>query len=652
MDTVYGRRMSSPSTSAGSEHPPNVWTIVRAHKWSDATYRTGLTYARGSERLDWDAWTADARYQFRRRMRWYESNEDGSRLVFRTSVAPPDFTDPPLRTDGRYEWTVVPESEAWSTLHRLRADPLTTAFSRDGLYAKAFSNGFLGISRSLVRRFLDRNPPPRPDVPTTRGAIQSYRPKFPLEHWQMDLIVMNARDLREANKPYEYILVVVDLFSKYTWLRPLKRKTPDEIAGHLQSLFFQGEIPQKLQTDQGTEFQGVVSELLARFHVTHILNDPYSPQTNGVVENRNKTIKTHIWHHFASFVDEVTQRPTRRYVDVLDRIAFNLNNTKHTVTKLTPFQVHRGVHVRVPTISRGVPRLEYAPAPTCESAAETEATARRQRDHTASNARVYEARVRAVRDRIHDEASRRESRRATDPTFQVGSVVKVRTAYKMNERQMQFVPLRIGTDVVPARGATNPVSTAPFAFATKWMDRTYPETFVITQVVTNAARTRQFVLVRQGDPDRLPVERMRAPETWESWFPAWTLRLASTRERRRTIPTRPTYADPVDVSLPDPVLVPRSVDYSRLRPDHVRAILRTGDEVVGRRIRQWWRIEGTDRLEPYEGRIVGTGRTRRGLPGWIIRYEGAVRGDREYDIPLYPTKYNKPQEHEGWIFLT
>lgn len=640
------------SASTSSVHPPNVWTIVRAHKWSDETYRAGLTLLRTPNAMDWGSWTADARYQFRRRMRWYQTNDETTRLVFRTSVPPPDFTDPPMRDDGLYEWTVIPESEAWATLHRLRADPLTTAFSRDGLYAKAFHSRYLGISRTLVRRFLDAHPPPRPEPVSTRGSIQSYRPKFPLEHWQMDLIVMNQRDLREANKPYEYILVVIDLFSKYTWLRPLKRKAPDEIAGHLQSLFFQGEIPQKLQTDQGTEFQGVVSELLARFHVTHILNDPYSPQTNGVVENRNKTIKTHIWHHFASFVDEVTQRPTRRYVDVLDRIAFNLNNTKHTVTKLTPFQVHRGIHVRIPTVARGVPRLERAPAPVCETVEETRALERRQTQHTDSNARVYEARVRAVRDRIHGEAQRREVRRASESGIQVGSVVKIRTAYRMNDTQMQFVPVRVGSDVLVVRGTSNPVSVVPFAFASKWLDRTYPDVFVVTQVVTNAARTRQFILARQGDPDRVAIERMRAPDVWDPWFPSWTLRLASTRERRRTVPVRPTYVDPVDVSLPDPVLVPRSVDFSRMRPNEVRAALQMRDETIGRRIRQWWKLEGMDRIQPYEGRIVATGRSRRGLPGWIIRYEGAMPGDREYDIPLYPSKYGKTTEHEGWIFLT
>lgn len=637
-----------------SEHPPNIWKKVQAHQWSDDLYKIALDYMRGTEEANdlVRTWTADKRYAFRQRIQWYAVNDaDRTQFVFRTRVSPPSVVSSAssLLQNGVFTWSVIPESKANGIIHRFRADPLIASFSRDGLHARIFESGYLGISRSMIDKYLKRFPVPKPLTPQTRGSIQSYRPMFPLEHFQIDLIVMNQPGIREANHPYLYILVVIDLFSKFTWLRPLKTKEASEISGHMQTIFLQGDVPKKVQTDQGTEFQGVFDEVLARFHILHIVNDPYSPQTNGVVENRNKTIKTHIWQNMESFVDQVSGRKTKRYVDVLDRIAFNLNNTKHTVTKLTPLQVHRGIHLQIPAVSRQVPSIEFGPPPCAET--EDPELPRRQIEYAQTESTLYQSRVGEVRRRIHDTADRREVARATSNEIQVGTVVHIRTVTKLGSKQMQFNPVRLGEDRLRVPGTRGPVDLTPFAFASRWTDQRYPDTFVVHQIVINAAKTKQFVLRKRNDRDQRSVERMTDVNVWTDLFPKWMLQISTQRERRNRLPSRPTYPDPVDISLPDPVLVPRSVDFSRLRERDVRSILQTPSEVLGRRIRQWWKLRDSERVEPYEGRIIAEGTRRRGLPGWTIRYDRMDRTDREYDIPLYPSKYNQ-QTHEGWIFLT
>ena len=78
-----------------------------------------------------------------------------------------------------------------------------------------------------------------------------------------------------------------------------------------------------------------MKDILKQLSIFQIVNPSYSPQTNGFVENKIKHIKQLLELHFSNY-------RTKRWIDVLPRIIFNINSTKHTVTKLSPILVHRG----------------------------------------------------------------------------------------------------------------------------------------------------------------------------------------------------------------------------------------------------------------------------------------------------------------------
>ena len=50
--------------------------------------------------------------------------------------------------------------------------------------------------------------------------------------WAADLVDMQA--FSKYNKGVKYLLTVVDIFSKYGWIIPLKNKTGTEVASALQ----------------------------------------------------------------------------------------------------------------------------------------------------------------------------------------------------------------------------------------------------------------------------------------------------------------------------------------------------------------------------------------------------------------------------------
>ena len=85
---------------------------------------------------------------------------------------------------------------------------------------------------------------PLPDGP--RGGAQ-YQPT-------MVGSLVEMQHFWHDNRGVRYLLTVVDVLSKYAWVRPLKRKTGAKVVQAFQSIVDEGRRPQTLQTDQGKEF--------------------------------------------------------------------------------------------------------------------------------------------------------------------------------------------------------------------------------------------------------------------------------------------------------------------------------------------------------------------------------------------------------------
>ena len=56
------------------------------------------------------------------------------------------------------------------------------------------------------------------------------------------------------NKGYRYLLMVIDVFSKFGWILPLKDKTGKTVANAFKKIFKEKRIPEFLWTDKGKEF--------------------------------------------------------------------------------------------------------------------------------------------------------------------------------------------------------------------------------------------------------------------------------------------------------------------------------------------------------------------------------------------------------------
>ncbi|GJY05161.1 retrovirus-related pol polyprotein from transposon TNT 1-94 [Tanacetum coccineum] len=92
----------------------------------------------------------------------------------------------------------------------------------------------------------------------------------------------------------KYILVIVDDYSRFTWVKFLRSKdeTPEFVINFLKQIQVGlNKTVRYIRTDNGTEF---VNQVMSKYYegvgIFHQKSVPRTPQQNGVVERRNRTL--------------------------------------------------------------------------------------------------------------------------------------------------------------------------------------------------------------------------------------------------------------------------------------------------------------------------------------------------------------------------
>ncbi|KAJ9542292.1 LOW QUALITY PROTEIN: hypothetical protein OSB04_028798 [Centaurea solstitialis] len=92
----------------------------------------------------------------------------------------------------------------------------------------------------------------------------------------------------------KYVLVIVDDFSRYTWVNFLRSKdgASDIIISFIRNVQVRLQLPvQVIRTDNGTEFKNrKLDSFLDSVGITHTFSAARTPQQNGVVERKNRTL--------------------------------------------------------------------------------------------------------------------------------------------------------------------------------------------------------------------------------------------------------------------------------------------------------------------------------------------------------------------------
>ncbi len=163
-------------------------------------------------------------------------------------------------------------------------------------------------------------------------------PKGPWELLQLDFI----GPLPSAKGGYRYCLVIIDKFSKWVEAIPTRNNSANTVArvGAKQILPLWG-APIQIESDQGTHFTGqVMKQICQMLNIKQRFHIPYRPQSSGMVERANRTIKE-------SISKQVAQHKNQ-WIDALPTVLTILRATPSKATGISPFELMTGRVMKLP----------------------------------------------------------------------------------------------------------------------------------------------------------------------------------------------------------------------------------------------------------------------------------------------------------------
>ena len=139
------------------------------------------------------------------------------------------------------------------------------------------------------------------------------------EIWAADLVEMQK--FSKWNKGVKYLLMVIDVFSKYGWIRGLKDKKTETVSKAFGDVFKSKRKPRMLWTEFISKH---FKDFLKRegIELYHTENE----EKSSVIERWNKTMKNRMWKMF-------TVNNNTVYWDKIDKLVNDYNNARHSSKK-------------------------------------------------------------------------------------------------------------------------------------------------------------------------------------------------------------------------------------------------------------------------------------------------------------------------------
>ena len=192
------------------------------------------------------------------------------------------------------------------------------------------------ISKGRVKKWLseqniyNKHKPIRYNFKRTRVVV-------PTKLYQFDADTVSMVRYVKDNNGYRYILILIDVLSRYAWTFPLKSLTGKEMVRALTQTLV--KLPQKLRTDSGSECANspVKSYLKSKgVDIFHTHNEKKANYAERLIQTL-KTKITKYLQHTKSF----------KWVDILPKITESYNKTYHRSIQMSPAAAMRTDDVKL-----------------------------------------------------------------------------------------------------------------------------------------------------------------------------------------------------------------------------------------------------------------------------------------------------------------
>ena len=161
--------------------------------------------------------------------------------------------------------------------------------------------------------------------------MESVVASRPLEILALDFIVVE-----KSSDNFENILVITDIFTKFTQAVPCKDQTAETTAKVLiREWFNKYGICAQIHSDQGTNFQSeLMKQIYKLYNIDKSKTCRYTPRCNGQCERFNRTM--------LSLLRTLENKHKRKWTQYLQELVFVYNCTPHSSTGFAPYYLMFG----------------------------------------------------------------------------------------------------------------------------------------------------------------------------------------------------------------------------------------------------------------------------------------------------------------------
>jgi len=157
------------------------------------------------------------------------------------------------------------------------------------------------------------------------------------EQWQADLSDMQW--YKTENRGYAWMMVVIDVLSRFLWVEPLKNKTGEESTRGYKAIEQRAlqnghRLPSWLYVDKGTEFYNHIFQHHLASHTppTYLISGHDGITKAAIAERVQLTLKKKLWKYFY-------ETGSYNWVDTVQAIVDGYNARPHSSIKRAPMSV-------------------------------------------------------------------------------------------------------------------------------------------------------------------------------------------------------------------------------------------------------------------------------------------------------------------------
>jgi len=147
--------------------------------------------------------------------------------------------------------------------------------------------------------------------------------------------------LPKSRSGKRYVLVICDYATRYPEAIAMRSIDAEHVAEELVAVFSRVGVPREILTDQGSNFTSrLLAELYRLLHVHPIRTSPYHPQTDGLVERFNQTLK--------SMLRKTARTEGKDWDKLIPYLLFAYREVPQASTGFSPFELLYGRPIRGP----------------------------------------------------------------------------------------------------------------------------------------------------------------------------------------------------------------------------------------------------------------------------------------------------------------